>query len=120
MTLSLVEVTKIGFLNTSFSFLFTRIGFFVFMCLTNSTIPPSYLWVYSFVFFKVLSTKFIAIPLFKKASSLILFSSIDALNLVDENISFEGKKLILVPFFFVLPIFFKGLSEFPSLNLTSF
>jgi len=55
--------------------------------------------------------------LFKKANSRILFSRIDTLNLVEENISLEGKKLILVPFFFVLPTFFKGFNEFPSLNL---
>ena len=62
--------------------------------------------MYSFGFFEVLSINLIAIPLFKKANSLILFSRVAALNLIDENISFEGKKLILVPFFFVLPIFF--------------
>ena len=33
---------------------------------------------------------------------------------------FEGKKLIFVPFFFVLPIFFKGFNEFPSLNFISY
>ena len=55
-------------------------------------------------------------PLFKNANSLILFSRIDALNLIEENISFEGKKLILVPFFFVFPIFFNGLTASPSLN----
>ena len=39
------------------------------------------------------------IPLFKNANSLILFSKIVELNLIDEKISFEGKKFILVPFF---------------------
>ena len=70
--------------------------------------------MYSFGFFEVLSVNFIAIPLFKKASSLILFSIVDALNFIEENISFEGKKLILVPFFLVLPIFLSGFIEFPS------
>ena len=49
-----------------------------------------------------------ALPLFKKANSLILFSNIDELNFVDEKISLEGKKFILVPLFlfylFVLEI----------------
>ena len=30
---------------------------------------------------------------------------------VDENICFDGKKLIFVPFFFVFPIFFKGFTS---------
>ena len=42
------------------------------------------------------------------------------LNLIDENICFDGKKLIFVPFFFVFPIFFKGFTEFPSLKLISY
>ena len=70
--------------------------------------------MYSLVFFDVSSFNVVEIPLFKKASSLILFSIIDWLNLIDEKISFEGKKVILVPFFFVLPICFNGLTEFPS------
>ena len=41
------------------------------------------------------------IPLFKNANSLILFSKIVELNLINEKISFDGKKFILVPFFFV-------------------
>ena len=98
----------------------TNIGFLLLICLTNSIIPPSYLCLYSLEFFKALSIRFIAIPLFKKANSLILFSKMEALNLVDENISFDGKNLILVPFFFVLPIFFKGFIELPSLNLISY
>ena len=57
--------------------------------------PPSYLWSNSLGFFEVLSTSLIKIPLFKNANSLILFSNIEALNLVEEKISFEGKKLIL-------------------------
>ena len=63
-------------------------GFLLFICLTNSIIPPSYLCKYSFDFLEVLSTSLIAIPLFKKASSLILFSRIEGLNLIEENISF--------------------------------
>ena len=60
------------------------------------------------------------IPLFKNASSLILLSKIDELNFNDEKISFEGKKVIFVPFFFVLPTIFKGFNEFPSLNFISY
>ena len=82
------------------------------MCLTNSIIPPSYLWTNSFVFFVVSSFKLMEIPLFKNASSLILLSRIDELNFNDEKISFEGKKVIFVPFFFVLPTIFKGFNEF--------
>ena len=59
-------------------------------------------------------------PLFKNASSLILFSKIDELNFIEEKISLDGKKFILVPFFFVLQIFFNGLIEFPSLKLISY
>ena len=37
-------------------------------------------------FFEVLSTNFIEIPfIYKKASSLILFSSVEALNLMEEK-----------------------------------
>ena len=59
-------------------------------------------------------------PLFKKANSLILFSSVGALNFIDEKICFEGKKVILVPFFFVFPNFLSGFIEFPSWNLISY
>ena len=65
-----------------------------------------------FDFFEELSTSFIDIPLFKKASSLILLSSINELNFIEEKICFEGKKVILVPFFFVFPICFKGFRDF--------
>ena len=58
-------------------------------------------------------------PLFKNASSLILFSMIDALNFMDEKISLDGRKVIFVPFFFVLPTSFNGLIEVPSLNVIS-
>ena len=90
------------------------------MCLTNSIIPPSYLCTYSLAFLDVLSINFIEIPLFRKANSLILFSRVVALNLIDEKICLEGKKVIFVPFFFVFPIFLSGLIEFPSLNLISY
>ena len=40
------------------------------------------------------------IPLFKNANSLILLSKIEELKLIDEKTFFEGKKFILVPFFF--------------------
>ena len=50
-------------------------------------------------------------PLFKKASSLILFINIDPLNLIDEKIFFEGKKVILVPDSFDFPDTFKGVWE---------
>ena len=43
ITLFFVDVTYTGFLKTSFSFLLTKIGFFVLIYLTNSDIPPSYL-----------------------------------------------------------------------------
>ena len=80
----------------------------------------SYLWMNSLGFFEVLSTNLTAIPLLRKANSLILFSSIAVLNLTAEKIFFDGRKVILVPFFFVLPIFFNGLMVFPSLNLISY
>ena len=90
------------------------------MCLTNSKIPPSYLCINSLGFFEELSTNLIDIPLLRKANSLILFSSIDELNLIDENICLDGKKVILVPFFFVFAIFFNGLTLFASLNIISY
>ena len=90
------------------------------MCFTNSSIPPSYLWKNSLVFFDELSINFIAIPLLRKANSLILFSRVVALNFIEEKICLDGKKVILVPFFFVFPIFLSGLIEFPSLNCISY
>jgi hypothetical protein len=62
----------------------------------------------------VLSINFIEIPLFKKANSLILFSKVAVLNLTDEKIFLDGKKVILVPFFFVFPNFLSGFKAFPS------
>ena len=41
---------------------------------------------------------------------------IDELNVVEEKISFEGKKFIKVPVLLVLPITFNGDTAFPSLN----
>ena len=87
---------------------------------TNSVIPPSYLCTNSFDFFNELSLSVIEIPLFKKANSLILLSKIFELNLIDENISLDGKKEMLVPLFFVFPICFKGLIELPFSNLISY
>ena len=104
-----MAVTYTGFLKTSFSFLFTRIGFFLLICLTNSKIPPSYLCKNSFDFFEVLSINFIPIPLLRNANSLILFSKIEELNLIEEKICLDGRKVIFVPFFFVFPIFLAAL-----------
>jgi len=58
--------------------------------------------------------------LYKKASSLILFSKIDELNLVKENRLLDGKKFIKVPVLFVLPLAFRGAKAFPSLNPTKY
>ena len=52
------------------------------------------------------------IPLFKNASSLILLSRIDELNFNDEKISFEGKKVIFVPFFLYYQQFLRALMNF--------
>ena len=60
--------------------------------------------------------KIIFIPLFKKASSLILLIKIFPLNFIDENISFDGRKVICVPVSFDLPVVFKGASASPFLN----
>ena len=54
--------------------------------------------------------------MFKKANSLIFFCRLTALNLIDEKVSFEGKKLILVPDFFVFLINFIGCFVFPFSN----
>ena len=42
------------------------------------------------------------------------------LNLVDENISFEGRKVILVPVFLDFPICFNGALGSPFLNSTKY
>ena len=60
------------------------------------------------------------IPLFKKASSLILFCKIVELNFVVVKISLDGKKVILVPVFLVLLISLKGFIEIPSLKLIKY
>ena len=82
--------------------------------------PPSYLFLYSFSFFPDLSTKIIHKPLFKKASSLILFCNVDELKLVSENTSLDGKKFIRVPVLFVFPLAFNGDNAYPSLNSTRY
>ena len=87
---------------------------------TNSIIPPSYLCSNSLCFLEFLSISFIQTPLFKKANSLILFSKIDELNLIEENISEDGRKVIFVPVFFVLPICLSGLTEYPSSKFISY
>ena len=84
------------------------------MYFTNSMIPPSYLCKNSLDFFLELSISLIEIPLLRKASSLIRFSNIEVLKFIEENICFEGKKVIFVPFFLVLPNFLSGLMELPS------
>ena len=83
------------------------------MCFTNSVIPPSYLCLNSSSFFVVLLQRVIETPLLRKANSLILFSKVVELNFIEENTSFEGKKFILVPLFFVLPICLSGFYVFP-------
>ena len=45
-----------------------------------------------FAFFPELSIKVIEIPLFKKASSLILLSNIEELNFIEEKISLLSEK----------------------------
>ena len=83
---------------------------------TNSTIPPSNLNSTLLGFFWVRSVNIILIPLFKKASSLILFCKVKKLNLFKENISLDGKNFISVPVFFDLPTTFKGDFASPFLN----
>ena len=72
-----------------------------------------------FNFFDVLSINFIAIPLLRNANSLILFSSVFALNLIEEKICFDGKSNSCT-FFFCFAYFFSDLTVFPSLNLISY
>ena len=43
-----------------------------------------------------------------------------ALNLIEEKTSFDGKKFIFVPLFFVLPICFNGFNVLPFLKITEF
>jgi len=83
---------------------------------TNSLIPPSNLNSNVFGFFCLKSLKTIFMPLFKKANSLILFSKIEKLNFIDENISFDGTKLISVPLVFDFPTCFKEVLASPFLN----
>ena len=72
--------------------------------------------MYSLGFAVVISARIILIPLFKKASSRILFCKIVELNFVEVKISFDGKKVIFVPFFLVFPISFNGFTELPLLK----
>ena len=65
--------TNIGFLNKSLSFLFFNLLLSLSKNSTNSNIPPSNLKSPFFNFFCVKSLIKIFIPLFKNASSLILF-----------------------------------------------
>ena len=58
----------------------------------------------------------IFIPLFKKASSLILFIIIFELNFIEENISLEGKNVICVPVSLDFPIALSGDLVLPLLN----
>ena len=51
---------------------------------------------------------------------MILFSKITVLNFIEEKIFFEGRKVILVPFFFVLPTFLSGLIDVPSWKFISY
>ena len=69
-----------------------------------------------FAFFKAKSLIIIFIPLFKNASSLILFSIILKLNLTEEKTSLDGKNFICVPEFFDFPISLNGFNAFPFLN----
>ena len=78
------------------------------------------MFLYSLGFEEVLSVKIILIPRFKNASSRILLCRIDELNLVEVKISFDGKKVILVPFFLVFPISLRGFKELPSLNVIEY
>ena len=54
--------------------------------------------------------------MFKNASSRILLIIIFGVNLIEENISFDGKNVICVPVSFDFPITLRGAFEAPSLN----
>ena len=62
------------------------------------------------------SLRIIFTPLFRKASSLILFCKVSELNLVSEKTSLDGIKFIKVPVLFVFPLAFKGDKALPSIN----
>ena len=64
---------------------------------TYSLIPPSYLKLTFFSSDCLLSDKKMLIPVFKKASSLSLFSIILKLKLISLNIFVVGRKVIFVP-----------------------
>ena len=58
----------------------------------------------------------IFIPLFKNASSRILFTIILEEKFIEEKISLDGKKVICVPVSFDLPTTLSGDFASPSLN----
>jgi DNA gyrase/topoisomerase IV subunit B len=62
------------------------------------------------------SIKVILIPLFRNASSRILFINIFPLNFIDEKISFDGRNVICVPDSLDLPISLSGFIDSPFLN----
>ena len=64
---------------------------------TYSLIPPSYLKFSSFVFEALLSFRIILTPVFKKANSLNLFSTVPKLKSIFLKVLVEGRKVISVP-----------------------
>ena len=78
--------------------------------------PPSNFNSVFFDFFIVKSFIVIFIPLFKNASSRILFKIIFGLNFIEEKTSLEGKKVIAVPVSFDFPTIFSGDFVLPFLN----
>ena len=89
---------------------------------TYSLIPPSYLKLIFFSSDCLLSVKKILIPVFKKASSLSLFSIVLKLKLISLKIFVVGRKVILVPvknwllIFSESPITFNSLLTIPFSN----
>ena len=104
----------IGFLKRSFSFCFLNFLFSSMNC-TNSVIPPSNLNSNVFGFFVLNHLKLFLCPYLKSQFSHP-FSNIEKLNLIDENISFDGTKLISVPLVFDFPTCFKEVLASPFLN----
>ena len=64
---------------------------------TYSLIPPSYLKFNSFVSDDLLSFRVILTPVFKKANSLNLFSTVLKLKSMFLKVLFDGRKVIEVP-----------------------
>ena len=58
--------------------------------------------------------------MFKNANSRILFWIIELENLIEENISLDGKKVIFVPVVDDFPTCFRGDLASPSLNSTKY